>query len=202
MLLKMKALPSHIRSVKDVEILEIERFDDRFDGFFENVSVNLGITVLRTKNYLNWKFVDKPFNNYRRYAAFDRKGALSGYMITKTELVDGVMRGKVLDILADPKRADAFSALIRRAVKDLAKAGASYLGIVCTLPPFLTELRKLGFVRSKKPERLMLYNWEAEFEQSFISDISNWYLTYSDSDGDAWEVDSSGQPEAPQSCTG
>jgi|WetSurMetagenome_2_1015567.scaffolds.fasta_scaffold08482_4 hypothetical protein len=192
-LLKLREIPSYLQSSKGIEILEIDKFDDRFDSFFENVSGQLGITIIRTKDYLNWKFVDKPFNNYRRYIAFDRKGELSGYMVTKKETVEGVKRGKILDIFAHPQKTDIFSALVKRGVNDLHADGVGYLGLICTFPAFLKEIRKLGFIRSRKPERLMLYNWEQEFERGFISNINNWYLTYSDSDGDSWEVDSSDQ---------
>jgi hypothetical protein len=178
-----------VGTVNDIEILEIEKFDDRFDAFFESLSKNLGITVVRTKAYLNWKFVEKPFNNYLRYAAFNKDGELLGYMVTKKENLGDATRGKIIDILAYPERSDVFRTLVDKAVKECTTFKATYLGIFCTLPVFQKELRKLGFFRSKTPERLMLYNWEKELEGGFISDSANWYLTYSDSDGDAWEVD-------------
>ncbi len=51
-------------------------------------------------------------------------------------------------------------------------------------------LRKLGFIRAKSPQGFMVCNWQEHFDQHFVGNINNWYLTFSDADEDAWEVDS------------
>lgn len=177
------------RSAVAVRIEPVERFDDRFDRFFDSISDQLGISVVRNAAYLNWKFVEKPFNAYRRWAAFDSEGNLAGYTVAKTEPVDGYSRGLIVDVLADPRRPEVFAELIRACTRELADEGVSYLSLLCTHPSFTAPLRKLGFVHARHALNFMVINWKERFEQEFIGRIDSWYLTHGDADGDAWIVD-------------
>lgn len=168
---------------------ETESFDDRADAFFDRISSSFGIIVARNSRYLNWKFVDKPFNAYRRLTSFDAEGRLSGYMILKGEESEGVIRGRILDILADPEEPSTFRALLRKGVEECARISADFVEIVCTYPPFIDLLRKEGFIRARSPHRFMISNWEPSLAREFAGDIENWYITGSDADGDAWSVD-------------
>jgi GNAT superfamily N-acetyltransferase len=188
-LLGIRGMLAHFHPVKGVRILEIERFGEEFDRFFDSVASRLGIVVVRNQVYLNWKFVRKPFNNYTRYAAYDDSGQLSGYMITKKEFVEARIKGKILDIVVDPAKPRVFQGLIRRALEEFVEIGASYAEIMCTFPLFIRHLRRLGFIRSGTPQRFKVQNWQNDFSKDVVGNIRNWYLTYSDSDGDAWEVD-------------
>jgi len=177
-------------SFRQVRVSEIEQFDEQFDEFFLTVSGQLGIIVMRDHKYLNWKFVEKPFHNYKRYAAIDEKGDLSGYIVIKKQVIENEVRGKILDVLAHPDKPKVFAALISRGMEEFKKVKVSYVEIVCTHSPFNKLLRKLGFIRARSPLRFMVCNWENQFSEQFMGDIKNWYLTYSDVDGDAWEIDS------------
>ena len=176
---------------EDVAIVEVERFDDRFDRFFEKISAHFGFIALRDQKYLNWKFVEKPFSNYKLFAAIDKARQLSGYVVFKSDKSGEQVRGKILDILADPEKPEVFAALISKSIEEFARIKASYVEMACTYPPFIKLLKAIGFVRSRKPLGFMVRKWEGQFDREFVGDIKNWYLTFGDSDGDAWEVDSS-----------
>lgn len=100
------------------------------------------------------------------------------------------VRGRILDVLAHPGRPEVFGSLIYKSLEEFVRIKASFVEIICTYPPFIRWLKKMGFVRRRRPERFMIANWEREFDKEFIGDIRNWYLTLSDADGDSWEVDS------------
>ena len=146
--------------------------------------------MARGEKYLNWKFVDKPFNNYRIFAAADKTKQLFGYIVLKIERSEGEVRGKIVDILANPEKPEVFGALIQKGIQEFVRVRANYIEIVCTYPPFAKWLRKMGFIRKPSPLWFMVKNWEGLFDREFIGDIKNWYLTLGDADGDAWAVDS------------
>jgi hypothetical protein len=173
----------------EIRIAEIGQFDHSFGRFYKSIAHSFGIMVIRDERYLNWKFVAKPFNCYKRFAAYDRTGGLSGYMILKKETPENAVQGKILDILADPEKPDVFVALISRAIQEFTKVSADYVEITCTYPLFTSLLRRHGFFRARTPQRFMVCNWEPYFTQDFVRSMKNWYLTGSDADGDAWSVD-------------
>ncbi len=171
------------------EIFEINRFDERFDDFFERVKSLWGIIVQRKKDYLNWKFIEKPFNKYKRYGVLSEKGELEGYIIIKTERAEDVYRGKILDLLFDPNRPDIIEALMLKVLTEFKKEGVSYFSILSSTDRLTKHLKNFGFLRAQTREYFMVKNWEKDFEKDFIGNIQNWYLTYSEADGDAWNVD-------------
>jgi GNAT superfamily N-acetyltransferase len=170
------------------EIVTLDRFDERFDDFFDSVATRLGFAVVRNAAYLNWKFVEKPFNAYVRHVAFDPGDRVAGYSVSTTSVEEGMVTGLILDVLADPERPDVFSALVSRCLGELANEGASYVSILCSHPVLSRSLRALGFIRARSPKVFMIINWESVFEQERVGNIRNWYLTHSDADGDAWTV--------------
>ena len=174
---------------EDIKIQEIETFDEEYDEFYDSISHKFGIIVVRKHRYLNWKFIEKPFNNYKCYKALDEKNELSGYMVIKREAFGSRKRGKIVDILADPSQPRSFQALINRADLELSNLGADYIGVICSYPHFERELERLGFVKGRNREYFMVNNWEKDYRNVFISNVDNWYLTHSDGDGDAWQVD-------------
>lgn len=193
LILGIKAIPSIFNQIglsKGIKILEVKEFNEDVNVFFNNISKYYGIIVARNQKYLNWKFVGKPFNNYKRYIAFDDMGEMSGYLVIKRKISEGKISGKILDMLVHPEKPKVFRALIQKSIIEFTKIGASYVEIVCTFPLIVKELKKYGFIKSKNPQWFMVLNWEKQFQRNFVADIRNWYLTYSDADGDAWEIDS------------
>jgi len=188
--LRVGELAFRARAPRRMDILPITRFDERFDEFFSRVSPAFGLMVVRDHHYLNWKFVERPFSNYRRYAAFNAQGTLCGYAVLKRAKKEDRLRGQILDILADPREPEAFEGLLNRCIKDLKRSGADNVMIMCTYPPFIRQLKRAGFLRAPTPEPFMASKWEQQFDQPFVSSVGNWYLTFGDADGDAWEVNS------------
>lgn len=188
-LIQFKRMFNFESKVEGIKIIEIDKFDETFDILFDEVSPRFGIMVKRNRRYLNWKFVKKPFSNYKRYAAFDNLGKLSGYMILKSENTGTNRRGRILDFLVDPEKPEIFKGLLAACCKEFEKDRVEYIQITTSSPLIAALLQKNEFVRSRKPIRFMVKNWESCFEKDFVVNIKNWHITDSDADGDAWTVD-------------
>jgi len=92
-------------------IIEIKKFDDEFNGFSENFKHDISIYLNRTKDYLNWRFVDKPSLKdpkhqyvYFKYKIYDKKGELVSYIVTKKYREDNVVKLHLVDFLGHNDR--------------------------------------------------------------------------------------------------
>lgn len=60
----------------------IIEFDDDFKDFSERFQDEIPIYLNRTKRYLNWRYVDKPYD-YTINKIYDRSGEMVSYIVTK-----------------------------------------------------------------------------------------------------------------------
>jgi len=72
------------------EIIEIDRFGKEFEGFSKSFKDDIPIFLNRTKQYLNWRFVEKPSledprhkYSYQKYKISDKTGEMIAYIVTK-----------------------------------------------------------------------------------------------------------------------
>jgi GNAT superfamily N-acetyltransferase len=177
----------HYKNSFSVE--KVKRYDEKFDKLFNSVAPHLGIAVQRNHHYLNWKYCDKPFSAYIRYAALDNKRELVGYIVSKIATGSDGPEGIILDVLVMPDRMEAFSFLINKALDDFETMKANCVKIMCSFGPARAVLSNLGFLQARKADYFMISNYQGLPNKLPFNDISSWYLTYADADGDAWSVD-------------
>lgn len=165
---------------------EISRFDASFDALFERSAPALPVAVARTAAYLNWKFVEKPDNRYRRFAAIDSSGVLRAYVVVSAGEQREEPVGSILDLLGDPGHPQALDAAIRRGLNWLQSQSVVEVSCVGS-DRALSCLGRFGFRQRASEAGFMFRHWESVFEADFVNNIDNWYITGSDADGDAWK---------------
>ena len=70
----------HPTNKYDVEY--ISEFDDDFKDFSDRFQDEIPIYLNRTKDYLNWRYVDKPYD-YTINKIYDKSGEMVSYIVTK-----------------------------------------------------------------------------------------------------------------------
>lgn len=67
----------------DLYIEEIFAFQEEFDSFWNDVRKTLGVTVVRDRSYLTWRFLKKPKLSGHSFVftCRDKKGDLLGYLV-------------------------------------------------------------------------------------------------------------------------
>jgi GNAT superfamily N-acetyltransferase len=183
--LALRSALSRARPSGAYRVADIDRFDERFDALFERAAASLPIAVVRNAAYLNWKFVAKPDNRYRRFAAFDAAQELRAYAVVSAGVPGPKPVAKILDMLCDPAHPQALDAVLRHAIGWL--ESQPVISITCVgSPAALACLERFGFRQRPSDTGFMYVHWEADFERDFVADIGNWYITSADADGDAW----------------
>lgn len=131
-------------------ISEATEFDDRIGPFFEEASTPFDLIVVRTKDYLNWRYADPRAGRFRIRLA-ESGGRLVGYSVT-TSLR---RHGYIADLLTLPGRVDVAESLLHDALAAFREAGLQ--SGRCWAPhghPYLGALGRSGFTGRKQPRHV------------------------------------------------
>jgi hypothetical protein len=164
---------------ENLKIKEITRFDDRINDFWEDVSRNFSIIVVRKKEHLNWQYFQRPNSNFKVLLAEEDEKIL-GYIVFTSE----DKKGFVADLLAYPHRPDVAQSLITIATKQLREENVHR--IFCQMlklnNPYYRILRANSFLQmssSKYPFGVTVYS-PSKVLREFLRSPRNWYLTAND----------------------
>ena len=138
--------PYRDRARCDGSIATLERFDDRVEGFFDEAARPFEFVVVRTSDYMNWRFCDPAAGRFTVRAAEER-GRLLGYLVFK--ITQG--EGYIAELLALPGRTDVVRSLIEDALRLFREAGVDQ--VTCWMisrHPYNGILRRYGFIDSRR----------------------------------------------------
>lgn len=180
--LAIKAI-SRLRKPPEVDGLTITRlssFDHRFDDFWQQVCDDYNIIVVRSKDYLNWRYVDSPNVEYTVYAA-EKEGKVCGYIVLGHKYYHGLVLGHVVDIIAPLNQHDIIQNLISKAVAHFAleKADAVVSSIIAN--KYYTDFLKVGFISyPRSRQRFIAYNASPHLQDEFLRNPKNWFIQSGD----------------------
>jgi GNAT superfamily N-acetyltransferase len=106
-------------AVAGVTVREAAAFDDRIDDFSHEASQPFDIIVVRSREYMNWRYADHRAGRFTIVFA-EHDAQLLGYAV----LSAFGERGNIADLLVRPERPDILEALLQHCVTRLAASGA------------------------------------------------------------------------------
>jgi hypothetical protein len=168
--------------IEGVKITKIAQFDDRINDFWKNVSRYFDIIVVKNREYLNWRYFQRPNSNLNVLLAEDDSKIL-GYIVFSSRSRD--KRGFIVDLLVYPHRLDVIQNLVSMAVKQLRKEKVNM--IICLMlenNPYHKILRANGFIpiSSRFVLGISIY-FPSRVPSELVKNPNNWYLTLGDTDG-------------------
>ena len=167
-------------------IKSINKFEKDYDDLWSKVSTRILIGINRNREYMNWRYIDKPGEYYSRYGLYE-KGVLTGIVIfTLKNKHDGRI-GYLMEVLFDPENEYAGNKLLKFCSKVLKENKADLILAWCFSHSFNYFChRKAGFY--KFPERLrpqklgIIVKSLNLIPAEDIHNNKNWFFSYSDSD--------------------
>lgn len=168
-----------------LKLEEISEFDSGANQLWENVGDNYGITVPRTKDFLNWRFFKNPNARYVKFVLKEDGGKILGYVVLKTYRPEtGLVQGHIADILSFPHENIA-EMLIEKSLSYFYEAGVR--DVSCWLPEnslYGNVLKDFGASLEKTETNFgaRIFGREPTISDSLVKDIDNWYLTMGNSD--------------------
>lgn len=165
----------------DIEIGQISSFDQSIDKFWLKASETKQIMIVRDMKYLNWRYVEKPENDYTIFIA-KRRQEIVGYIVIKMES-NTMTRGFIVDLLTLPNDYVVAEVLVSRAIGYFQEKEADIVScLMLQDTPYYRTLRKLGFMRRKSGTQTNIRIYDQNLSEEFVTDSSNWYFVWGDYD--------------------
>jgi len=172
---------------EDVILKTISKFDERFDGFWEEACSSHPIILHRDSRYLNWRYAESPEKRYQIFVAESSEKVLAMVVVRVLERY-GLKNGAIVDILAIQNNEHVAHALLLKAMRHLEEKEVDL--IACSIPQwsiYMEILRKCGFVTcpkklSPKEEPFIIYPISDGIDMDLIKNPRNWFITWGDTD--------------------
>jgi GNAT superfamily N-acetyltransferase len=171
------------RTSKAENIYEIERFDDRVNTLWDRVKAGYRVIVPRTKDYLNWRFVEHPTVKYPKYIITAKGSEILGYMILKVYTKGEQVKGHIIDVLCVDDR-DVVRKLLDCAYAYFVEKGIVNLSCWMSDNCFCAQiLKEEGFVTREFETHFGVRTFNKEDKSlRVVEQFGNWHLTMGDSD--------------------
>jgi hypothetical protein len=175
-------LYARLRIQTGITVVQVPRFDGRFDELWQAVSRNYDGIMVRDQTFLSWRFDRFPDRNYRRHVA-ERNGTVVGYMVTRETQWRDARRGQIVDYLVDRSDWAVFDSLVHAVIKDLSSRGV--VSVTCpvsaTQTEYIQRLRQHGFLFGEEGARIVAGRGPHDKQ---LTAIKNWFFTFADADAD------------------
>jgi hypothetical protein len=170
---------------QDIVIREITEFDARFDHLWEQNANQHNIIQVRDSRHLQWRYFQIPLRKYRIFIA-ERDGQLLCYMVLRSMELFGLKVGAIADLFPIHTEEKIMQVLFHQAYSVFQQEGVDLMAFMIP-PQFEKSIRGLRFL--KIPDFLNLKRWYvgvryqgSKFENDFLGNIENWFLTFGDTD--------------------
>lgn len=158
-------------------------FDERVNVLWNKVKDDNQIIVSRTKDFLNWRFVENPAVEYPKFVYQNDTGEISGYFVLKTYAKSGEVKGHIVDMLCINEN-DTVNSFLNYSYNYYTERGINSLS--CWAPEgsfYAHVLEQEGFIRKELETYfgVRVLDGSDGFLQN-VEQINNWHLTMGDSD--------------------
>lgn len=165
----------------------LEKVDKSFDDLWELSKDEIIIGVICDSKYLNWRYFQKPEEEYIVFAIKD-KDNLKGYIVLKIEKRFNLKVGLIMDILTDPSNISYQNYLINYAIFYFKNKKVDIISAIM-FPHwrYFRSFKRKHFIKMVKiffPEKIYfgarINNDKIEIQ--LVKEPKNWYLTWGDTD--------------------
>lgn len=166
--------------VDGLTIAKVSHFDDRCNDLWDRISKDYNIIVVRDKDYLNWRYIDVPNAKYTIYVA-EKNKKIYGYMVIECKYHNGLIFGRILDIIAPLDQQVIVQCLISKAIEHFERKRVDAIFSSIISNRYRHSFLKNGFIpypRSKS--RFIAYNASPAISDGFLKNPKNWFIQLGD----------------------
>lgn len=161
-------------------ISKVSQFDDRYNNFWDTVSKDYRIIVVRSKNYLNWRYIDVPNAKYDIYVAEKNKN-ICGYIVLEQIQYKGLVFGRILDVIAPLNQQSVVQCLIAKAVEHFEQKEVDAILSSIIANRYRYSFLKNGFIPyHRSTVRFIAYKASPDISDKFIKNSDNWFIQLGD----------------------
>ncbi|PTM08488.1 MAG: hypothetical protein DA407_07940 [Bacteroidetes bacterium] len=162
-------------------------FPDEVNKIWEIFSSNIEVAVVRDKAYLDWRYIQKPNEDYKILHCWDKKETYLGFVIYAVKEKHNGSIGYIMELMYDLKQPKSGEHLLSYAVDNMKKEGADCILSWCLehSPNYNIYKKEFFLYMPEKIRPIELHFGVRSLQKSneeIIGDRKNWYISYSDSD--------------------
>lgn len=172
---------------KKYSTYEKNAFPESVNTLWSSFSKDIKVAVQRDKAYLDWRYIEKPLENYKIAHCYDINNFLLGFIVfTVKEKHEGRI-GYIMELIYDLKYPTVSKELLQFAVAEIKKNNADCILSWCLdHSPNASSYKKEFFIKIPEKFKPIELHFGArcfvDELRGLINDRKNWYLSYSDSD--------------------
>lgn len=172
---------------KNYKVKESILFPNEVDTLWENFSMNIKVAVNRDKEYLEWRYLKKPNENYKIVHCYNASDKFLGFIVFCVKDKHEGRVAYIMELIYDLEHPKAASQLLNYAIKEIKNENADLILAWCFdhSPNYKTFKTSHFFKLPEKFRPIELHFGARAFDDQFKAIIykrENWYLSYSDSD--------------------
>lgn len=165
----------------------MDNFDQEYDELWNRVSSGIPVAVNRSADYMNWRYVKKPGEEYSRCGLYIN-GSLKGIIVFTIKNKHNGRIGYIMELIYEESPANNVgSTLLKYSTTVFKKEKTDAVLAWCFRHSFnYPAFRKSGYFNLPekfRPQHLFLgVRALTDRNKQTIENIKNWYISYSDSD--------------------
>lgn len=166
-------------------IYKLYRFNENYQHFCDEACKNYKIITIRDENYLSWRYLDSPGQEYVIYAA-EKDACFLGYIVLKSRKISnmglkGLKEGIIVDLLALPDQERAVEALIAKAMEHFEDENVTIVSTFVQYKHYYDIFRKNGFIPLPFATiQLYVQIYSNDVSENELSDRDCWFITTGD----------------------
>jgi len=178
---------SSYREKENYKIIENNNFPEEVNFIWKQFSKNIEVAIERDKKYLDWRYIQKPNENYKIAHCYSKDNKLLGFVVYTIKEKHNGKIAYIMELLYDLKEAKAGVLLLNYATSMIKKENADCILSWCLEhSPNYGIYKKSFFINLPEKYRPIELHFGARVFQekckSVVSKRENWFLSYSDSD--------------------
>jgi hypothetical protein len=171
----------------DLEVEEINEFDESFDDLFERVAAVVPCTAEKDAAFLRWRYGPGSPQAPVTVLGARSGGRLLGYAVLRTAYHG--QDGYILDLTALPGRQDVVRALLRESVRAFRWRGVQIIRYRFVESPTSSrpaDLGRLGFFRRRGRSHKLLTKFADKGLRGTTNELANWSMSFGDGEAGFW----------------
>lgn len=182
------SLPTfNFKNNNDIILKTTNDFPDSVNSLWDTFSKSFKIGLVRDKDYLNWRYIQKPSEDYKIIHAYSNENKHLGYIVYTLKRKHNGKIGYIMELVYDLKSPNIGRQLLKKAISNLKNNKADCVLSWCFKHSAIYNIYKHAKFYNM-PEKLrpielhfgvLAFNKKHE---DIINNRENWFLSYSDSD--------------------
>ncbi|HDS00478.1 MAG TPA: GNAT family N-acetyltransferase [candidate division Zixibacteria bacterium] len=160
----------------------VSAFDQKHDDFWNGISADYDICVIRDSRYLNWRYIQYPFGKIQCRELLRDENVKGILAVHHSIDEDGLRFTAVLETLVSRNDNKSLNILLQQAVKAAVQNGSHYITSAPHDPQNLEYYRKIGFRIKTAEYSPFTYKNNSPIGENFLADERRWYFSLGDGD--------------------